>query len=314
MTRCVVTGGAGFIGSHLVEALVALGWEVTVFDNLTTGKLENLATVRDRIRFIESDIRDPAALAAALAGAEVVFHLAALVSVPLSMENPRLSADINDLGTLGVLSAARDCGARRVIFSSSAAVYGNAHEPPHEEGFAPDPASPYAAHKLIGEHYCRIFSREFDLETVSLRYFNVYGPRQDPKSPYSGVISIFADRLKAGQAPLIYGDGLQTRDFVYVGDVARANIAAATRKTGDGSVFNVGTGKAVTVSGLWEAMASGAGSALAPVHAEGRQGEVRNSVAATRRASETLGFAANVALADGLAATLSSLGVKTVRR
>ncbi len=304
MPKCLITGGAGFIGSHLAVEACSRGWDVTVLDNLSTGKLSNLNDLEDGLSFSHADVRDPVAVARAAQGMDCIFHLAALVSVPVSMEQPRLSAEINDLGTMNVLEAARSAGVGRVVLSSSAAVYGESAEPPHEESMTPQPMSPYAVHKLAGEYYGRIYTREFGVDVVSLRYFNVYGPRQDPKSPYSGVISIFADKLAAGATPVIYGDGEQTRDFVYVSDVVDANLAASTASGCGGMAINVGTGVAVSINELWRTMAAVNGSTLDPEHGPARGGEVRHSVASVDAAARVLGFRAGVGLKEGLAATL----------
>ncbi len=224
--KYLVTGGSGFIGSHIVEALVADGHDVVVLDNLSSGHIENLDRVMDRIIFIEGDIRDPAACLAAAKGCDGVFHEAALVSVADSVERPRDNHEINITGTLNVLEAARACGVKRILFASSAAIYGNNPELPKTESMLPEPMSPYAVAKITGEYYLRTYAELYGLECVALRYFNVYGPRQDPSSPYSGVISIFAQRVGRGASVTFYGDGLQTRDFVNVADVVQANLLA----------------------------------------------------------------------------------------
>ncbi|HKC87862.1 MAG TPA: NAD-dependent epimerase/dehydratase family protein, partial [Blastocatellia bacterium] len=209
----LVTGGAGFIGSHITEALVERGDRVRVLDNLITGRRENLSPIADRIEFIEGDIRDYAATLRAAEGVSVIFHQAAVPSVPRSVAEPALNHDINVNGTFNVLMAARDAGARRVVYAASSSAYGDTETLPKHEEMLPSPLSPYAAAKLFGEYYCRVFTQVYNLETVSLRYFNVFGPRQDPSSPYSGVISKFITSLLAGEAPTIYGDGEQSRDF-----------------------------------------------------------------------------------------------------
>lgn len=304
MARCLVTGGAGFIGSHLCEALTASGWQVAVMDNLSTGRLSNLGALADGLKFFHADVCDLSALLTASAGVDVIFHLGALVSVPASLENPGLSAKINDLGTLNVFEAARRNRVAKVVFSSSAAVYGNSALPPHHEEQRPEPLSPYAAHKLIGEYYGRIYASQFGVGAVSLRYFNVYGPRQDPRSPYSGVISIFADHLFKGTAPTIFGDGEQTRDFIYVGDVVRANLLAASGSSADGLAVNIGSGSTISIAGLWEEMAKIKGTALKANFEAERPGDVRHSSASVEKAGSVLGFKAKVGLAEGLRETL----------
>lgn len=298
----LVTGGAGFIGSHLVEALAADGAEVRVFDNLSSGRAENLADVRGRVDLIVGDIRSPEQLAAAMGGVGTVVHLAALVSVADSVERPAENYEINVQGTVNVLEAARAAGARRVVLASSAAVYGNDPALPKREDMPPAPASPYAAAKLADEYIARVHAELYGLETVSLRFFNVYGPRQDPSSPYSGVISRFTDALARGEAPRVFGDGLQTRDFVYVRDVAEAiRLAATSPQVGRGEVLNVGTGRASSLMDVLAALTPLAGRAAPPVFEPPRPGDVRHSVADISRIRERLGFVPTVALADGLA-------------
>jgi UDP-glucose 4-epimerase len=223
MSLCLVTGGAGFIGSHLVEALLARGDTVRVLDNLSSGYLDNLAAAFDRIEFIQGDIRDEAAVKNAVAGVDFIFHLAGMVSVPQSMIQPLEAELANAGGTLNLLQAAGEAGVQCFVFSSTCAVYGDEPTLPKTETMLPEPKSPYAVAKLAAEHYCRVYNNSFNLKTVVFRYFNVFGPRQDPSSAYSGVISIFVDKLSQGVIPTIFGDGQQTRDFVYVGDVVRAN-------------------------------------------------------------------------------------------
>lgn len=301
--RALVTGGAGFIGSHLVEALLARGCSVAVIDNLSTGRMENLAAARDRIDFHRADIGDPEALSTAVAGCEVVFHLAALVSVVQTVEAPVDSARINEMGTLEVLEAARRAGVRRTILASSSAVYGNDAAVPNRENMAPAPMSPYAVQKRTGELYARLYNDLYGMETVCLRYFNVYGPRQDPSSPYSGVVSIFMDRAMAGKPPVIYGDGGQSRDFVYVQDVASANLLAATVPGAAGGIFNIGTGKPVTVNDLWQRIRTVAGSDSAPRYAPARDGEIYASAADIALAVQRLGYGPRVSLAQGMTET-----------
>ncbi len=287
----LVTGGAGFIGSHLVDRLLEDDWQVTVIDNLSSGHLSNLAHAADRIRFLEGDIRDAAALAGAMAGCDVVFHQAAVVSVPKTVEDPVGSASVNDLGTLAVLDTAKRQGAHRVVLASSSAVYGDDPTLPKHEQLAPRPLSPYAVQKLTGELNARLYTELFGMETVCLRYFNVYGPRQDPASVYSGVISIFMARAVAKRAPTIYGDGEQFRDFVFVRDVVEANLSAAVTAGVGGGVYNVGTGRRVTVNGLWEMVQTLSGSRLAAAHVRSRAGDIRESLADISLAARQLGYA-----------------------
>ncbi|HIQ02466.1 MAG TPA: SDR family NAD(P)-dependent oxidoreductase, partial [Anaerolineales bacterium] len=247
MTLWLVTGGAGFIGSHLVEALVARGERARVLDDFSTGRWENLAAVTGQVEVIEGDVRDRAAAARAVDGVEVVIHLAAIPSVQASVEDPQRVMAVNCTGTLNLLEAARAAGVRRFVFASSAAVYGDQTDLPLREDLPPDPLSPYAASKAAGEALCRAYFASYGLPTVVLRFFNVYGPRQDPRSPYSGVISIFVERMRQGLPPVIYGDGEQTRDFVYVGDVVEAVVRAAEREEAVGEVFNIAGGRQTSV-------------------------------------------------------------------
>jgi len=264
MDRVLVTGGAGFIGSHLTEALVSRGVDVAVLDDLSTGDLGNLSAVADRVAFYRGDIRDGDILAKAIENRDVVFHLAAKASVSQSVKNPVDTAMINDIGTLNVLEAARRGGVHRVILSSSCAVYGDSPELPKHEAMEPMPLSPYALQKLVGEGYARLYHDLHQLETVCLRYFNVYGPRQDPSSDYSGVISLFMTRAISGEPPVIYGDGRQYRDFIFVGDVVACNLLAADAPEAWGKVFNVGTGSFVRVSELWEKISRLSGTLINP--------------------------------------------------
>lgn len=301
---CLVTGGAGFIGSHLTEALLAKGYQVRVLDDLSTGSLDNLTDIIKQIDFLTGSIQEPEMVARAVEGASLVFHLAALVSVPASIADPQLSVRLNDLGTLNVYRAAVAAGCRRLVFSSSSAVYGGQTPPPHGEEALPAPDSPYAAHKLLGEHYGRMFWPLDGLETVALRYFNVYGPRQAPDSPYSGVISIFMDRLSRQEGATIFGDGEQTRDFVYVSDVVTANLQAAEAREAAGEVFNVGTGRTATINQVYHTLSRLAGSHCPPPsYAPARAGDVKHSAALTAKAKQGLGFEAQVTLEDGLKAT-----------
>jgi UDP-glucose 4-epimerase len=304
LTSALVTGGAGFIGSHLVETLVAGGCRVSVLDNLSSGKLANLDPVAHRIRLIRGDIRDPAALEEAAAGCEVVFHLAAVVSVPQTTEDPLGSAAVNETGSLQALEAARSARARRLVFASSSAVYGDEPTLPKREDLPARPLTPYAVQKLAVEYYLRVYQSIYGLETAGLRFFNIFGPRQDPSSPYSGVISLFMTQALKGEPPVIYGDGRQSRDFVFVEDAVRALIAAATSPSAPGKVFNVGTGKSVTINGLWEAIATLSGSGVSPVHGLPRPGDVPHSVAAIDCARADLGFVPGVSFEQGLKMTM----------
>ncbi|MFN3762374.1 MAG: SDR family oxidoreductase [Anaerolineae bacterium] len=306
MARWLVTGGAGFIGSHLVEALVASGEQVRVLDNFSTGRRENLSAVRDRIEVIEADVRDPLAVRQAVDGVEVVAHLAAVVSVERSLENPQETMDVNTEGTLNLLEAARQAGVSRFLFASSAAVYGDHSELPLREDLPLRPLSPYAASKVAGEALCHAYRAAYGLPTVILRFFNIYGPRQDPRSPYSGVISIFVGRMRDGRPPIVYGDGLQTRDFVYVGDVVAALIRAGKQDGAVGAVVNIARGEETSVLRLVTLLNQTLGTALEPEFAPPRAGEIRRSAGDPRRARSILGWQPTVGLAEGLARLIHS--------
>ncbi|MFZ1201029.1 MAG: NAD-dependent epimerase/dehydratase family protein [Desulfobacterales bacterium] len=301
--KALVTGGAGFIGSHLVGELVAQGCRVTVLDNFSTGHRTNLTHVAGEIDLIEGDIRDLQALTTAARGCEVIFHLAAVVSVPQTVAQPLESALVNELGTLHVLEAGRGAGTDAVVLASSSAVYGDDPDSPKHESLRPKPLSPYAVQKITGEYYARIYHELYGLKTTSLRFFNVFGPRQDPSSPYSGVISIFMSKAVARTAPVINGDGRQSRDFVYVGDVVRALIAAAGADAAAGRSINVGTGTAIDINRLWQIIEGMAGLRIAPSYGPPRAGDIVASVAAVDTAQSLMGFTAEVPFEEGLERT-----------
>ena len=303
MQKCLVTGGAGFIGSNLAERLISDGVRVRVLDNLNTGFMENIKPFLGDIEFKQGDVRDLDTLQEVMVGVEVVFHQAAVVSVPKSVDDPIEAAMVNDLGTLHVLETARRAGVRRVVFASSCAVYGDLPQLPKRENMETRPLSPYAASKLHGETYAFLYSDLYGLETVCLRYFNVYGPKQDPTSPYSGVISIFMDRAVQGALPTIYGDGEQFRDFVYVADVVQANLLAAYRDNIAGAVINIGTGSSVTVNSLWENISQFAGVEGEVERAEERPGDIRESIADISRARELLAYEPHYSFKEGLELT-----------
>ncbi|CAB5137652.1 UDP-glucose 4-epimerase (EC [Olavius algarvensis associated proteobacterium Delta 3] len=301
--HALVTGGAGFIGSHLVDAIVDAGSRVTVLDNLSTGRRGNLNRSGKRITFVQGDIRDRDLVMDLSRRCQVVFHLAAVVSVPQTVEDPLASAWINEMGTLTVLEAARLNGAKRVVLSSSCAVYGDGPQLPKQEVLPPKPQSPYALQKLAGESYAALYTELYGLGTVCLRYFNVYGPRQDPASPYSGVISIFMKRAAAGETPRIHGDGRQYRDFVYVTDVVAANLLAASVEASDGKVFNIGTGRFVRIQRLWKMIQEISGCRVAPEFRPERPGDIRESVADIGYARSVLGFEPCFGFEEGLTRT-----------
>jgi nucleoside-diphosphate-sugar epimerase len=307
MGMTLITGGCGFIGSHLAEALVAEGVDVRVLDNFSSGKPENLKGFGSGIEVIRGDIRDPVAFRDAVKGVDHIFHEAALVSVSVSVEQPAENDAINIRGTLNVLQAAREANVKRVVLASSAAVYGNNPELPKRETMLPEPESPYALGKLAGEYYLKLFSRLYGVETVSLRYFNVFGPRQDGKSMYSGVISRFADDIRQGRAPTIFGDGGQTRDFVYVKDIVQANLLAMrTPSAGKGEIFNVATGRQISLLQLWETLKKITGSTLAPQFRDARAGDIRHSLADISKIQTSLGYEPEFSLEDGLRALLNA--------
>jgi UDP-glucose 4-epimerase len=304
MAHVLVTGGAGFIGSHLVEALLRRGDQVRVFDNFSTGRRENVQHLHSDIELIEGDLRDFDAVRRAVAGVEVVFHQAALASVQRSVDDPMTTNAVNVTGTLHVLMAARDAGVRRVVFASSSSVYGDTPTLPKVETQAPQPLSPYAVSKLAGEQYCMAFSVVYGLPSIALRYFNVFGPRQDPHSEYAAVIPRFIDRMVRGLPPIIYGDGLQSRDFTYIENVVDANLAAADAPASCSTVFNVGAGERTSLLDLAAQINHVLGGRLTPDHHPPRAGDVRHSLASIEAISQTLGYAPRITLAEGLAHTI----------
>lgn len=306
MTRYVVTGGAGFIGSALVRALLARGGgQVRVIDNLLTGHESNLAEVCSQIEWDRSDIRDAAAMLSAVRGADIVFHLAAIPSVPRSIQDPVPSHEVNIDGTFNVLRACVDAKVRRLIYAASSSAYGDTEVLPKVETMLPRPKSPYAVQKLAGEQYASVFHACFGLETVALRFFNVYGERQDPASPYSGVLSLFMKALIERCSPTILGDGEQTRDFTYVEDVAGLCCKAAAAPNVAGKVFNAGNGNRYSLNYVWDLLQQIEGIRLAPNYGPPRQGDVRDSQADTTAARRDLGHNPQYSLEEGLRRTLA---------
>ncbi len=301
--HALVTGGAGFIGSHLVEALVVGGSQVTVLDNLATGHLSNLEAVTGKIRFIEGDICDTAVLNEAMSGCDVVFHQAAVVSVTDTVQRPLASANVNELGTIGVLQGAKENKVRRVVLASSSAVYGDDPQLPKRENMLPKPLSPYAVQKLAGEYHAGVYANLYGVSTICLRYFNVFGPRQDPGSPYSGVISIFMTKSSRNEIPTIYGDGTQSRDFVYVSDVVAANLLAAASSQINHAVYNVGTSQSIQILELWELICRMSNLELKPHFGPARAGDVPQSVADISKIRADLGFKPGTLFAQGLKKT-----------
>lgn len=307
--KALVTGGAGFIGSHITDTLVEQGHEVRVVDNLATGQAGNLNYQR-WVEFIEGDIRNAETMRQAMQGVEVVFHQAALPSVPRSIMDPVSCHDVNVTGTLNVLVAARDAGVRRVVFASSSSVYGDTPELPKRESMPPMPLSPYAAAKLTGEHYLRLFYQLYGLETVSLRYFNVFGPRQNPKSEYAAVIPRFVTAVLTGEQPVIFGDGEQTRDFTAVQNVVAANLAAAQSPLAPGNAYNVGCGERISLNGLLDRIAFQLGREVQPQYLPGKPGDVRDSLADIEAARRDLGYHPRVNVDEGLSAVIDFLSLR----
>jgi UDP-glucose 4-epimerase len=300
MRRFLVTGGAGFIGSHLVETLVRRGDQVRVLDNLSTGFRGNLRSVTDDIELIEGDVADPQAVARAVADVECVFHQAALASVPRSVEKPLDTNHACVTGTLTVLDQARRAGVRRVVYAASSSAYGDQPFCSKRESDLPAPLSPYAVAKLAGEYYCQAFYHTYGLETACIRYFNVFGPRQDPDSPYSAVIPLFITRLLAGQPPIVYGDGQQTRDFTYVANVVRGNLLAADAPGAVGETLNVANGRSTSLLQLIEQLSSLLDVDVQPVFQPSRPGDVRDSLADISRARQLLRYEPPIDFNEGL--------------
>jgi UDP-glucose 4-epimerase len=302
---CLITGGAGFIGSHIAEALVRRGDRVRVLDNLSTGRRANLAAVADRIEFIQGDVCQPSDVEKAVRGANCVFHQAAIASVPRSVEQPLETHAACVTGTLNVLDQARRAGVKRVVYAASSSAYGDLPFSSKRESDLPEPLSPYAAAKLAGELYCQAFFHTYGLETVGLRYFNVFGPRQDPTGPYSAVIPVFISKILSRQRPVIFGDGHQSRDFAYVENVVSANLLAAEKEGIGGRTFNVGSGRSVSLLDLLSALNRILGTDVQPLFEPARKGDVRDSLADITQAASCLGYVPEVGLEEGLRRTVS---------
>jgi UDP-glucose 4-epimerase len=301
MTVYLVTGGSGFIGSHICEGLIAAGHSVKVLDNLSSGRQENLKLLEGKIDFIEGDLLDPEILNSAMKGVEIVLHQAAIASVQISMDQPLMEHRTNSFGTLSILEAARKADVRRVVFAASASAYGDDPTIPKRESMFPRPASPYAISKVSGEYYCRFYSREYGIESICLRYFNVFGPRQHPASPYSGVISIFINEMLKNKSPIIFGDGLQTRDFVYVKDIVSANLLACEIQRADGQIYNVGSGQSTDLLELIAVLNRIMGTTIVPEMTSERSGDIRESLADINFAMTELGYEPSTNLEFGLA-------------
>lgn len=304
MGKYLVTGGAGFIGSHIVESLLSQNKQVRVIDNFLTGKKENISSFLKEIEFIEGDIRNFEACKNAVAGAEVVFHQAALPSVPRSIEDPLLTNEINVKGTLNLLVASKEAKVRKFIFASSSSVYGDDPQLPKQEGTEGAPLSPYAVSKLMGEKYCQVFSRIYGLDTVSLRYFNIFGPRQDPYSQYSAVIPLFITKMLKGERPTIFGDGQQSRDFTFVENVVEANRLAAEAQDSAGEVLNIACGNQITVNDLFNTIRQILQKDIEPVHASPRSGDILHSFADISKAEQTIDYKPSVSFDEGLKKTI----------
>ncbi|MEP6921515.1 MAG: SDR family oxidoreductase [bacterium] len=301
----LVTGGAGFIGSHIASALSSSGARVRVIDDLSTGYMENLEEIGGDVDFVKGSLADEAALSRALEDVELVFHEAAIPSVPRSVENPRQTHIASVDSTFSLLLAAKERKVRRIVYAASSSAYGDQPTLPKVEQMLPEPLSPYAVAKLVGEYYCQVFTRVYKLETVSLRYFNVFGPRQDPSSHYSGVISRFIAALLSGATPVIYGDGEQSRDFTYIQNVVDANLKAAETTRGIGAVINVANGKRISLNDLLNELKDLTGNRdIQADYQPTRAGDVLHSLADTTRAQELLGFEPRVGLREGLLATI----------
>jgi nucleoside-diphosphate-sugar epimerase len=308
----LVTGAAGFIGSHLVEHLVNAGNTVTALDDLSTGKRKNLERWIDRIDFIEGSVLDPAICARAVRGADYVFHEAALSSVPRSISNPAATHAANATGTLNVLVAARDAGVKRVVYAASSSAYGNTQVLPKHEGMPSLPLSPYAVSKLAGELYMRAFHTSYGLETIALRYFNIFGPRQDPESQYAAVIPKFITSALENRPPTIFGDGEQTRDFTFVENVVRANMLACQAPIeACGRVYNVGCGKRISLNDLWRCIKQQTSTSVDPAYQQSRKGDVRDSLACLEAIRTMLGYSPVVDFPEGLRRTVESFTSKT---
>jgi UDP-glucose 4-epimerase len=305
--KALVTGGAGFIGSHIAKRLLEDGHEVRILDNFSTGARPNLAPIAADIEIVEGDIQSYERAHNAVRDCEVVFHQAALPSVPRSIQDPLTSNAVNVIGTLNILLASRDGGVRRVMFASSSSIYGADRTLPKQEALAPQPMAPYAVAKLAAEGYCRSFSQVYELETVALRYFNVFGPQQDPLSQYAAVIPRFVTALLNDEAPIVFGDGEQSRDFTYIDNVVDANLLAATAEGVSGQTFNIACGERISLNHLLDGLREILGSEQEADYLEGRPGDVRHSLADISRARESLGYKPSVSFDEGLQRTVEYL-------
>lgn len=305
MNTYLVTGGAGFIGSNIIRELVSRGEAVRVFDNFSTGRRANLADILTKVELFEGDLRDLDVCRRVVRGVDYILHQGAIPSVQRSVENPLTSNNVNANGTLNLLIAARDASVKRLVFASSSSVYGDSPSLPKQEDMPPQPKSPYAVSKLSAEKHCQVFTEVYGLETVSLRYFNVFGPRQDPSSQYSAVIPLFIRAMLAGDSPVVYGDGLQSRDFTYVSNVVEANLLAAATPDVEGQVFNVACNKRITLLDLIETLNEILGVQVEPTFEPPRTGDVKHSLADISRAEKQLGYKVNMDFESGLRQTVA---------
>ena len=307
MSFYLVTGGGGFIGSNIVEELIKRGEKVRVLDNFSTGKRDNLLPFQDQVELVEGDIRSYHIVRAAVEGVDFILHQAALPSVPRSINDPLTTNEVNVVGTLNILNAAKDVGVKRIVYASSSSIYGDLETMPKTEDMLPKPLSPYAVSKLAGEKYCQVFTKLYGLETVALRYFNVFGPRQDPASQYSAVIPKFIKMLQQGKSPTVFGDGEQSRDFTFVQNVVHANMLACGEglESLSGEVFNIAFGKRITINALVEKINAILGTHVDPVYAEPRSGDVKHSLANIGKARQFLGYEPEIDFEEGLRRTIA---------
>jgi nucleoside-diphosphate-sugar epimerase len=304
MATYLVTGGAGFIGSNLVDEILRRGHHVRVLDNFSTGREANVADFLPRVEMVRADVRDEEAVDAAVRGVDYVLHQAALASVPRSIADPTANNQVNVQGTLNVLMAARRHGVKRVVYASSSSVYGDSAELPKVESMTPNPKSPYAVAKLAAEYYCRVYGELHGVPSVSLRYFNVFGPRQDPLSQYSAVIPLFVKSLLEGSSPTIHGDGEQSRDFTFISNVVNANLLACEAKITGARVYNIACGGRYTLNQLFSALRARIGSAVEPVYGPARPGDVKHSMAGIERIQAELGYRVEVGFEEGIDRTV----------
>ncbi|MFH1312182.1 MAG: SDR family oxidoreductase [Candidatus Eisenbacteria bacterium] len=304
MAKYVITGGAGFIGSNIARKLIGLGEEVVILDDFSTGKRENLEDIKSKVNLVEGDICNVDVVEQAVKGADYVLHHAAVVSVPRSVEDPVRTNEVNVDGTLNCLLAARDAGVRRFVFAASSSAYGDSVELPKREDMRPDPLSPYGIAKLVGEMYCKVFFDVYGLETVSLRYFNIFGPYQDPASQYAAVVPIFITKLLEGESPIVYGDGEQSRDFTYIDNAVEANILATTSPRAPGKVINVACGTRFTLNDLFRRVSDLIGTKTPATYTEPRAGDILHSQGDISVASDLLGYSPRITFEAGLAKTV----------